>query len=432
MLDNMTIDNYGHALMQEDVGNNVHIGKIWQYSIATDNSKEIAHHDESRFISGAPFFLTQDEEASGIIDVQNILGQGFFLMVDQAHYSISGEVFEGGQILAFFNPDTYNAAPNAFSVSGGGFRCYDGAGLIINLSKSEVGVNYQLMLNGTINIGSPVAGTGSSISFGLQTTAGSYSVLGTNVLTSVSSAMTGSVVITVNPALSVDAGANQIIYSGYSPQACAFLSAIVSGGTAGYSYSWSNGSSATGINVCPSTSTVYHVTVTDSKGCATIDDVKVCTLNVVCSSCKDPVKISVCHHGKTLCVSKNAVAAHLAHGDLLGSCNADRTCGDESRNTVWEKAEISEMDMDAPLVRLYPNPSARSSVVNIEIDNLLDGNAVISVKDILGREFFSERAAVNNGHLNKQLNFGMSLETGTYILSVITGTTVITEKLIIQ
>ncbi|MBL7976031.1 MAG: choice-of-anchor D domain-containing protein, partial [Candidatus Kapabacteria bacterium] len=110
MLDNMTIDKYGHILLQEDVGNNAHNGKIWQYTIATDELKQIAQHDATRFISGGANFLTQDEESSGIIDVQNILGAGMFLTVDQAHYPIPGELVEGGQLLAYFNPDTYNAS----------------------------------------------------------------------------------------------------------------------------------------------------------------------------------------------------------------------------------------------------------------------------------------------------------------------------------
>ncbi len=111
MFDNITIDNYGHILLQEDVGNNVHNGKIWQYTIATDALIQVAEHDASRFINGGPNYLTQDEESSGIIDMQSILGAGMFLAVDQAHYSIAGELVEGGQLLSFYNPDTYNSNP---------------------------------------------------------------------------------------------------------------------------------------------------------------------------------------------------------------------------------------------------------------------------------------------------------------------------------
>jgi secreted PhoX family phosphatase len=110
MLDNITIDNYGHVLMVEDVGGNAHIGKTWQYTIATDGLKEIASHDNSRFVSGAPNFLTIDEEATGILDAEDILGKGMFIVAVQAHYNIPGEFVQGGQLLVFTNPDTKNSS----------------------------------------------------------------------------------------------------------------------------------------------------------------------------------------------------------------------------------------------------------------------------------------------------------------------------------
>lgn len=113
MLDNICMDHYGNILMQEDPGNQTHLAKVWQYNIHSNKLTQIATHDSTRFNTGAANFLTQDEESSGIIDVQNILGAGHFLLVDQTHYSIPGELYEGGQILSLFNPDTYNASLSA-------------------------------------------------------------------------------------------------------------------------------------------------------------------------------------------------------------------------------------------------------------------------------------------------------------------------------
>ncbi len=112
MLDNMAIDKYGHILLQEDVGNNAHLGKIWQYTISTDKLVAIAQHDSTRFLTGSANFLTQDEESSGIIDAENILGPGMFLLVNQSHYkdSIHPGIIEGGQLLAMRNPDSYGSA----------------------------------------------------------------------------------------------------------------------------------------------------------------------------------------------------------------------------------------------------------------------------------------------------------------------------------
>src|SRR5690606_15216308 len=97
--------------MVEDVGGNAHLGKIWQYTIATDVLKEVGSHDSTRFLPGGTNFLTIDEESSGIIDVETILDPGKFLTVYQTHYLISGKVVEGGQFLLMYNPDTYNSAP---------------------------------------------------------------------------------------------------------------------------------------------------------------------------------------------------------------------------------------------------------------------------------------------------------------------------------
>ncbi|MEY4514900.1 MAG: hypothetical protein RLZZ450_7022, partial [Pseudomonadota bacterium] len=104
MFDNLTIDPRGHVLLNEDVGGNERLGKVWRYTIATDNLTEIAAADPARFSTGAPGFLTNDEEASGIIDATALLGAGWFLVDLQAHYAISGELFEGGQFMAIYDP----------------------------------------------------------------------------------------------------------------------------------------------------------------------------------------------------------------------------------------------------------------------------------------------------------------------------------------
>lgn len=101
MFDNIGINAQGKIILQEDVGNNAHIGKVWQYDPSTDSLSELAHHDPSRFLSGGANFLTQDEESSGVIDVSHILGnagENVYLADVQAHYSITGELVQGGQL----------------------------------------------------------------------------------------------------------------------------------------------------------------------------------------------------------------------------------------------------------------------------------------------------------------------------------------------
>jgi hypothetical protein len=95
-------------MLQEDVGDNDHIGKVWQYNVETGVLTMVAQHDPNRFAPGAPDFLTVDEESSGVIDASDILGEGWFLLDVQAHYPLPGELVEGGQLLAVHVPPGKN------------------------------------------------------------------------------------------------------------------------------------------------------------------------------------------------------------------------------------------------------------------------------------------------------------------------------------
>ncbi len=103
-MDNLTVDRFGNVIIQEDPGSSSRLAKIWNYNIGSGVLTELAEHTASFFAPGGANFLTTNEEASGIIDAWDILGDGWFLMDVQAHYSISGELVEGGQLLAFYNP----------------------------------------------------------------------------------------------------------------------------------------------------------------------------------------------------------------------------------------------------------------------------------------------------------------------------------------
>jgi hypothetical protein len=77
MFDNITVDQEGNVLIQEDVGNQKRSGRIWQYSPRTGNLTELAKHDPSRFgdsdgTSPTPPF-NSDEESSGIIEITHLL-----------------------------------------------------------------------------------------------------------------------------------------------------------------------------------------------------------------------------------------------------------------------------------------------------------------------------------------------------------------------
>jgi hypothetical protein len=91
-----------------------------------------------------------------------------------------------------------NPLPNVYSVTGGGSYCMFGSGVPVNLSGSDAGISYQLQLGGSPT-GVPVAGTGSSITFGLETGSGTYTAMATNTVTGCTNNMAGSVAVAINP-----------------------------------------------------------------------------------------------------------------------------------------------------------------------------------------------------------------------------------------
>ncbi len=95
-------------------------------------------------------------------------------------------------------PVSINPLPAIYTITGGGSYCAGGAGVLVGLSGSVAGISYRLYKDG-VPAGTAVAGTGSALSFGLQTAAGSYSVIATNTTTYCQSNMTGSVSVIVNP-----------------------------------------------------------------------------------------------------------------------------------------------------------------------------------------------------------------------------------------
>ena len=72
---------------------------------------------------------------------------------------------------------TLNFNPYAFQISSGGGYCSGTNGIEVTLDGSETGVDYEMFLDGTTT-GTIIAGTGSPISFGFQTSQGLYTITG--------------------------------------------------------------------------------------------------------------------------------------------------------------------------------------------------------------------------------------------------------------
>jgi hypothetical protein len=90
-----------------------------------------------------------------------------------------------------------NSLPITYTVTGGAAYCAGDTGAHIRLSGSASGINYQLYA-GPALVGGALAGTGSSLDFGLLNTAGTYTVSATNATTGCTGNMIGSGTLTIN------------------------------------------------------------------------------------------------------------------------------------------------------------------------------------------------------------------------------------------
>jgi hypothetical protein len=103
MPDNITIDNAGHILIQEDPGGDNYIARIFAYDIASNQMKAIATFDPAQFTPATAGFITNDEEASGIIPAPASFGPNTFLLDAQVHTNVglsnAARDAERGQLL---------------------------------------------------------------------------------------------------------------------------------------------------------------------------------------------------------------------------------------------------------------------------------------------------------------------------------------------
>ena len=134
MLDNMTVDDDGNLILQEDPGNQPHLARIWKFYPRSGELVEIAKHDPARFGDPTDPF-SSDEESSGVIEITHLFrknvqssdwnrferddenefderfkwakgGYRYYLGVTQAHYTIKDdpELVEGGQLYVIGVP----------------------------------------------------------------------------------------------------------------------------------------------------------------------------------------------------------------------------------------------------------------------------------------------------------------------------------------
>ena len=88
--DNLAITANGIVMIQEDPGDNAHVARIVAFRASDSKIAVVAEFNKDYFAVGAPLFMTQDEEASGIIDATKLLAKAgdkntYFFFNAQVH-----------------------------------------------------------------------------------------------------------------------------------------------------------------------------------------------------------------------------------------------------------------------------------------------------------------------------------------------------------
>ncbi|MGE5423828.1 MAG: T9SS type A sorting domain-containing protein [Syntrophothermus sp.] len=269
---------------------------------------------------------------------------------------------------------TIEAGPVAYNITGGGTYCaIGGAGIPVGVSNSQTGINYTLYKDGTATT-AVLPGTGSAISFGNQTDAGTYTVVGASSLSNCTNNMTGSAVVAVDPQAPAAPGTPQ---GPAMPNAGTSTDYNTTGGQYATSYSW---------EVSPANAGTFNGSTTTGS----------ITWNAGYSG---PAEITVtgvntCGNGTT----STAYAVTVLPVNGTGDINA-------AKFATWT-----------------PNPAKGKIVLKAE-----NGIYKLVVKDAAGREMFSK----NNLSGNETIDIS-GLKTGMYFFSLDNGKTIQVSKIIIN
>lgn len=231
-------------------------------------------------------------------------------------------------------------------------------------------------------------------------------------------------VVTIPDAFALPSGvAANTVYIGYAPASSITLMANASGGTPPYTYTWSTGSHASSITVSPTVTTTYTVTVTDANGCTGTASKTIFVVDVRCGTKMD--KVEVCQvppgnpsnaHG--ICISPNAVAAHLNKGSYLGACR-DNSITVAARSINGKQQNIAGLTVQAIS---NPAPAFFTLVIRSNISNAMQ----LKVFNGLGKVV----EVRNNVAANATLQLGQSYRPGMYYAELMQGNKRVVIKLI--
>ncbi len=230
--------------------------------------------------------------------------------------------------------------------------------------------------------------------------------------------------------ISVSAGPDESLLYGYPPGQCKTKNAVVTAGTAPFTYSWTldrallpgetmTGANTSSVTICLMDTANLCVTVTDANNCTAADCANIFAEDV---RCNNNTKVMLCHHTSSasnpwvqICIDIAAVPAHLAHGDYVGPCTG----------TVTAPSGLTQEDNLKPGLLLYPNP-AHSKVKLVVHRGENTGERFIRVFNAAGQEV--KQVRIPPGQTQLDITFD---KAGTYMVQLVTDKVVVTKKLVV-
>lgn len=134
-------------------------------------------------------------------------------------------------------------------------------------------------------------------------------------------------------------------------------------------------------------------------------------------------KINVCHNGTTLCINKNALAAHYNHGDKIGPCIGCSASKNAPQGDVASGSETSDLDMD-----FSPNPATDMLMVSLEG---VETAATLTLFNVIGQTVLSLDIVAHQHSVQLSLPENQ-VGNGLYILALKAGQRQVIKRLLIE
>lgn len=209
-------------------------------------------------------------------------------------------------------------------------------------------------------------------------------------------------------------------YIGYEPARCVSLTPLVQGGTAPYTYNWSNGAATPTINVCPEETTVYQLTVTDANGLSVTHNTEVEVYDIRCGVYHTFVEVcrvsGLSSSRRSLCVTPSRVPYYLDNGGALGNCELLTCTG--SANGLSADQSVSNfalMDEERNNLILFPNPADQQ--LTVQIQSQYEERAVLSILNTNGEALRQISITIDPGQNAFELPLH-DLPAGIYFLQI--------------